>query len=123
MDFKVMTQKQLETRLKFWQKVLRLQDWSIAVSLVPSEDIEGAHGMCNYVTTRKAAVIRVMRHSDWKEGEMPYDADQTLVHELLHLHFALFAAEGDEDSLFNTVQEQAVDLIADALVLIYRRAA
>lgn len=47
----------------------------------------------------------------------PYELEETLVHELLHLHFAPFMSE--HDTLERTLQEQAIDAIAKALVSRY----
>jgi hypothetical protein len=45
--------------------------------------------------------------------------EKTLVHELLHLHFAPFAAPDGTPE--DTAQEQAIDLIAKALVAEHRK--
>jgi hypothetical protein len=116
-----LTQEQLEERLAFWQKVLRLQDWRVRVRLVRQRDLRdpGNQGESEWVLENRAAVIRVLEPFDYPSDSVwPQDMERTLVHELLHLHFAPFDAE--PDTAESIAQEQAIDCIATGLVALHR---
>jgi hypothetical protein len=105
-----------------WQKRLRLQDWNVKVSTCRERDmcIEGTQGSCNYSHQLKAALIQILDPSDYPpESITAQDIEVTLVHELLHLHFA--ALEPERDSPQHVALEQAIDLTAYALVAAYRQ--
>lgn len=106
--------KKLVNITKYWQQRLRLNDWKVNVALVKHGGIdEGAVGECETIVTRKVAYIKLLMPEVY-DYQGKYDIEQTLVHELLHLHFAPFMLNrGDKGYL---QQEQAIDLIADGLV-------
>jgi len=74
------TQKLLRAPLKYWQKRLGLQDWEVKIKLVDEINYNGPDyaATCEVFLQMKTATI-MMR----KEDETP---EQTLVHELLHIH-------------------------------------
>src|SRR5215469_18222449 len=103
------TQKQLEAWLREWQKILRLQDWDCKVSLKRAADMhaDSCEGCNRYHTALKTASIHVRDPIDHEsDAEWPPDAEETIVHELIHLHFAPFYAT---KGLVNTFQEQAIE--------------
>lgn len=119
-----MTQKQLERLCREWQKTLRLQDWWIVARLVGQADMipPDALASCTPTITQRKAVILVLHPSEWRiASEWPRDIEQTLCHELLHLHFAPFAPD-DWNTPVGIAMEQAIDLIAEALVAAKRSA-
>lgn len=63
-----------------------------------------------------------IRHPDEVDPEslLPYDMEKTLVHELLHIHFAPFFEDDPSQKLKNLAQEQAIENIARALVKLKR---
>jgi hypothetical protein len=114
-------QAQLEAWLAEWQKALRLQDWQVTVAVrreraMHSDDCEG----CNrYQPALKRASIHVRDVLDDPENaDFPADPEATIVHELLHLHFAPFYVN---KGLVNVFQEQAIEVIAQSLVGLKRR--
>jgi hypothetical protein len=110
----ILNNKQLQEKLSYWQKRLRLQDWLIDARIVRQMDMMGqdCQGECNYNLLKKMAVINVLDHCDYQPNEIfPQDMEWCLVHELLHLHFAPLHIENE-----NEAEEQAIDLISQALV-------
>lgn len=112
-----MTQKRLEELLRYWQRRLRLRDWDVKVVLVRSYDIgRGRVAECEYEEVLKEAVIRVVDPADRPPSLWKQDLEADLVHELLHLHFAPFMADGDSNPRTWADQETAIEQIAQALV-------
>jgi hypothetical protein len=110
-----MTLNQLAVLCKNWQSVLRLKDWDIKVGFsTRNEMVEGARGLCIPEIETKTAIIRVLEEKCYDDGPWPYDAEETLIHELLHLHFLPMKIQ--PDTAENTAQEQAINLISAALV-------
>lgn len=112
-------QVQLDKRRAYWQQVLRLQDWDVAAKVVRQDKLTlGRQGECQWGLERKEAIIRLLDPIDYPDDcQRKQDHELTLVHELLHLHFAAFAAEGGAAEI---AQEQAIQCIAKALVALER---
>jgi hypothetical protein len=120
---KTPSQRQLDAWLREWRKALRLQDWNVKIECKREKDMEFAacHGLCNYSTSLKNATITIRDSLDFKDGGgWPEDVEATVVHELLHLHFApIHISKG----LGNTLQEQAIEVLAQCLVALKRKGA
>src|SRR5262245_6779419 len=114
-------QAQLEAWLREWQQTLRLQDWQVKIDLRREKamEYEGCHGLNGYTTSLKQSRIQI-RHptDDHPVADYPQDVEATIVHELLHLHFAPFYVK---KGLANTFQEQAIEVIARSLVELKRK--
>lgn len=115
-----MKRRELQKLVDYWQSVLRLNDWNIKAEFVDNKDMmaPNAQGACGYSLKEKRAVIHVRTERDHNQQPFEYDAEQILVHELLHCHFA--GIEPDENTLQEVVLEQGIDLIAEALVRLRR---
>lgn len=116
-----LTEAELREKCPEWQKVLRLQDWGIKVRLARARDLMeyGDLGQCQWNNEHKRAEILILDPNDYDPGrQIPYDMEQTLVHELLHLHFSLFMAKDETPEA--TAQEQAINAMATALVTLKR---
>jgi hypothetical protein len=114
-------QRQVQAWLAEWQKALRLQDWLLRIEIKREKDMEseGCHGTCHYSPALKNATIVLRDSIDFRDGAgYPEDLEATIVHELLHLHFAPFYIT---KGLVNTFQEQAIEVIAHSLVGLKRR--
>jgi hypothetical protein len=110
----------LNQKLWLWQKRLKLQDWNIAVKLAPVSHLRPKTlGNINWDRKQKSAVISVMSPDDYKlRGQaMLDDMEMTVVHELVHLH--LSGLPRSEDT--KKVEEQAVNMLADALIRLDRK--
>lgn len=113
-----MTCEQLTTRLAFWQRVLRLQDWEIQASIVKIREMRDADedGCCEWLHAKKRAVIRILAEADYPAGvDWPQDQERTLVHELLHLHVGSFCRP-EEGSKEEEIMEQAIHALSLALL-------
>jgi hypothetical protein len=92
-----------------WQEALRLQDWDIVVKVVRGRGLgtdgleNNAEGRGHWTLPLRAATIRLA----------------TLVHEMLHLHFAGFDdfTVGDAQDV---AAEQAIHALSCALVALKR---
>ena len=116
-----MTKEKLQAMFAEWQKRLRLQDWKIYVEISRDRDMkfEGNGGEVHWQIEAKQAVINIIDPIDYPPNTMAeQDMEQTLVHELLHLHFAPFDAEHNTPA--DVAQEQAIHAIAEALVKLKR---
>lgn len=119
-----MTDAELQERLAYWQKRLKLSDWHITAEFGGGKVLQDkARGECISVWCSKSAHIYVRPESAYLDSYFPTNAvmgeEEALVHELLHVHFAGFAAENDtpEDDL----QHQVIFALAVALVEENRR--
>ena len=113
-------QVEAEALCQEWQRRLRLRDWDVKIVVSRSDEMRpNCSGTCSTILSNKTALVTLMHPIDHSERCLwPYDMEETLVHELLHMHFAPFQA--DEDTPADTAQEQAIDLIAHALVNLKR---
>lgn len=115
-----MTNEELEVRCVEWQKVLGLSDWIVTVKFKRYHELTELNrgGEVTYCHPKMTAEISVLDAGDWNptfiSGE---DQEKTLVHELLHLHFA-HLTDSDDDNIH---EEQAIELISRALVGLKRR--
>jgi hypothetical protein len=115
--------KELQLQLAYWQKVLYLQDWTVDLRISRQWEMldAGTLAECHWFLERKDAIIRVLAPADLggladkflNDEECDYDI--SLVHELLHLHFAAFYTEKDE-----IAHEQVINAISRGLVKIWR---
>jgi hypothetical protein len=98
--------------IKYWSNVLSLNDWQIVGSIVPVNYLEdeGNQGECNYSFINKQAIINLRRSDDWGDNNpFKINMEKTLIHELLHLKFAIITGEDEE---MNKFQHQLLDNLA-----------
>jgi hypothetical protein len=106
--------KSLDAMCAKWQRILRLQDWDVKIQFAHSYEIPGNAGDVNFVVAKKAASIRILFPAEFDATiKFPQDIEKTIVHELVHLHFAPI---DDFDGLRGRLLEQAVECIASGLV-------
>ena len=121
-----MTQKSLTQLAKRWQIRLRLLDWKVKIKFVSAEEFnragkpfehstDNAMGFCVNLPEARQANIYIVNPAEVEQDEMEdrVDVENTLVHELLHLHFAPFANKHPDDDL---LYEQAIEAITGALL-------
>lgn len=112
--------------LKEWQERLGLQDWLITFypNCKASEVDEGnSIGETTWQTTNKTAIIRIIAEEEYsKDYIIPYDFEKTLVHELLHIKFALIDKDLNtyEGIVTEQVRHQLIDDLARAFVMAKR---
>jgi len=98
-----------------WQRILKLQDWDVLVAVPSGEAMDEAEGQVTFDLGKKIADIKLVTPEGYPFDAMrPYQMEETLVHELLHLHFAPFDAKTGTPK--GVAQEQAINAIARALV-------
>jgi hypothetical protein len=115
----ILTEEELRTKCAEWQKVLRLQDWIVVTKIKRGRDmsIPDVCGSCNWELTQRLAAINILDPIDYPPDAIaPNDMELTLVHELLHLHFAAVEPEGA-----SVAGEQAIESISWGLVNLARR--
>lgn len=109
----------LRSLAKMWQKRLNLSDWDVVVNIARKDDMpEESQGACHYQAVKKQAIIQVIHPDDYEGGgHWNQDMERTLVHELLHLHFAEKTpyAELSKDYL-ELVEERVIEATSQALV-------
>lgn len=115
----VLSQEELEQKLSYWQKRLRLQDWLIEVRIARVREMDqDCAAQVNWVLPKKMATIYVLDQIDYPPditGER--DMENDLVHELLHLHLApIHDHYGKDCSMYSMFEEQAIESIAFGLV-------
>jgi hypothetical protein len=120
-NFPAPSQRQLEAWVREWQMVLRLQDWKVLIELSREKEMKSpsCHGLCWYHDEHKRAKIWIRHPLDYQDpGDFPMDIECTVVHELLHLHFAPFYDK--EEGARQTAQEMAIEMVAHGLVNLKR---
>ncbi|MEW6044997.1 MAG: hypothetical protein AB1609_00710 [Bacillota bacterium] len=116
----ILSQDELTEKCRLWQRRLRLQDWDIVTKIVRADDMHSdGQGECMWVIERKEAIIKLLDPVDYSpRSPFEQDHERTLVHELLHLHFAPFTAKDGTPE--DVAQEQAIQCLAKALVALAR---
>lgn len=102
--------------LSYWIRVLRLTDWTIKLidNCSPNDlSSTGRCGECEWQEVNKSAVIRIIDEKYYGEQIIEYNYERILVHELLHIKFALL--DGDNE-LQNRILHQIIEDMAVALV-------
>ena len=110
-----MKKSELEKLLKYWQKILRLQDWRIVIefSEKPKEKGRVAENLIN--TKKKSSVISILPPELWegwedivkegKDSQIKRMIEPSIIHELLHLHLFWYLVP---DTLQGILNEQAI---------------
>jgi hypothetical protein len=115
-----MTIEALRDRCTYWQKVLRLQDWDVKVSLVRQWDVPNSFGTCEPYLEKRIAKVKILDVVDDGDPDNfeDFDQERTLVHELLHIHFETFSAKPDTSKA--VAQHQTIQVLSSALVKLDR---
>lgn len=124
MKFTFETNEQLQAALAEWQKILRLQDWNIYARIAREKDLfcPDSAAAINWVLAKKTATLQLLDPIDYGEDlAVDQDHEVSLVHELLHLHYAPFD-NTENDTLELYMLEQSIEAISRALVSLKRGA-
>ncbi len=113
---------QLQEKLKLWQERLRLQDWIVSVKIVRRREMQpDRQGEIEFNLYNKVAMISILEpidYDDWGKQDM----EDTLVHELLHLHLAGINFHfGKNNDVYEMLEEQAIESIAHGLIQTERK--
>lgn len=102
--------------LKEWQRRLGLLDWRLLLceNVHPDNmDEQGCTGCISYTESIKCGRVQILDPDFYVDRMVPFDFEQTLVHELLHAKLALL---DDSSDLASRVLHQMIDDLARALV-------
>jgi len=108
-----------------WIKRLGLDDWAIVLQTDchPSDmSIPDAVGCTSWQESTKTAMIQIADPKKIDGLTRPFDFEEVLVHELLHLKTTLLSSQEHEDTLGDRILHQLVDDIARAFIDIKRKA-
>ena len=112
-----MIQEQLDALVAKWSEILRLQDWDVKIYI---DNLIGddRFGQSNWVFERKSGII-TLKNPDYTNPEIfksyPYVPERTIIHELLHLHFAFLDKYcSDNYIVLEPLLEQALCSLAQA---------
>lgn len=110
-----------EELLREWQVRLGLTDWRIWLQDGVDADemeLDGCTGSCTIQEANKTAIVQLLNPEEYGERLFPYDAEKTIVHELLHIKFSLVDGVSD---LHERVLHQLIEEFARLLVRLKRK--
>ena len=105
--------------LNEWTKRLGLQDWAIVLQTEchPSDmAIPDTVGCTSWQESTKSAMIQIVDPKRIEELSRPFDFEEVLVHELLHLKTSLMSSKLETETLSDRVLHQLIDDLARAMV-------
>jgi hypothetical protein len=103
----------LDRQLRFWQKRLGLEDWSLKVRVVRQAEIDpNSWGASEWDSDSRSGVISVLDPRDYnlKGGNLKVDMECTIVHELVHIQVSPLSTHDEQ------VREEVVNRIMAALM-------
>jgi hypothetical protein len=118
-----MTVAVLRRRCHVWQERLRLLDWTVDVSFSRLHAMGESVGRCDITNAgrRRAHVTLLDPRDAVSSGEIRYDLEYLLVHELLHLPMHDVLPDLDAERPDGLAAERMIDSVAEALVRAYAR--
>lgn len=105
--------------LNEWTERLGLQDWAIVLQTdcSPSEmSLQGALGCTSWQEATKTAVIQIVNPNKVDGLTRPYNFEEILIHELLHLKTSLLSSGEEPETTSDRVLHQLVDDLARAMI-------
>ena len=108
--------KKHKALLSEWQERLGLTDWRIKLNpkCKPEEMSQEGSGCAEWSESIKSARIEILDPAYYGKRVVPFDWEETLVHELLHLKLCL-VSDG-VDAFQERYMHQVIDDLARALV-------
>lgn len=110
-------QERCEGLMKEWQVRLGLQDWELTIQpmCAPDEMPHGeAAGCTEWSEVLKVGKIYLLNPLYYGDRLRPFDAEKTIIHELLHLKLCLVA--NSENDIQERYMHQIIDDLARAFV-------
>lgn len=105
-----------------WQAILWLRDWEVKPRYARRFELDDGKGAgITFSRAHRTASIRILDPVDYDPAwtNYPEDPESSLIHELLHLHFAIFDEEFGSQMV--KLEEIAINAIEKALVGLDRR--
>ncbi len=94
------SQGELDECLKYWQRILFLDDWVICAKIVDEcKDINGRNCIATneHNHDAKHAYIEIEKHSDkHNKHYIKLSQEHSLIHELLHCNYCYFHYNGED---------------------------
>lgn len=113
--------KELEDCMLEWKEILMLHDWTIEVRLVDElvdEDGNDCWGLTHSELIGRNALISIRQYNSSDANKLTkYCAEQTLVHELLHLVYPLYEKSSFESFYMSTMEHQKLDKMSQSLIM------
>jgi len=107
----------LRNRLRYWQRQLGLEVWKIEVEYVLPHEVQNGYGSNTYDNNHRTSLVRIVDPEFCSMFQPPapaYNAENVLVHELLHLLLIpLVDSEGEPDT---TSVEQLINLLTEVII-------
>jgi len=120
-------QTDLEKCLKKWQRNLRLEDFDIVIKIKRFVNMNAGDstGTIRANEWHKCVTISLLDPTDYIESNYNnmvwgYDMEDSVVHELLHIHMFPYTPE-DKESLEYTALETCISTLANAFITIDRK--
>lgn len=115
-DYIINSQEELETLGHEWQEKLGLQNWNICFELCRQCDfkLQNVNGENSWTRANMTSIINVLKSDEAYNPCFKYDMELIVVHELLHLYFAVLQPDSGSEEEMQV--EQSIELIAKALV-------
>lgn len=115
MESEPFNEKWLQELCAYWQKILRLQDWLVNIRYMRQWELADS-GRVRGSLRLKTAKVDILHPDDYSPTtDVENEITDTVIHELMHLHFKPFATDSNE-----VFEEQAVASITSALLTLYR---
>lgn len=119
---KRVTNRELQRICQYWQKRLRLTDWELTIRFASLEELPPDSQACVlpnlHARTADIMVLEPKAYEAAAYGGRPQDIENSVCHELLHLHLAPWETRNKAAEI---QQEQAIESITGALVGLKRR--
>ena len=107
----------LRHKLRYWQRRLGLDVWKIEVEYVLPHEVQNAYGSNTYDNNHRTSLVRIVDPEFASMFQPPapaYDAENVMVHELLHLLLIpLVDSEGEPDA---ASVEQIINLLTEVII-------
>lgn len=108
--------------MKEWKEILYLNDWITKLVLLDAPIEDNGMKVCgqvNRITDNKMSIVKVLRKNTEPDNYKKYCAEQTLVHELMHLalDIADHGTANIEGILYDTHIHQQVELLSRSLIM------
>jgi hypothetical protein len=124
------TKAELRRLCKKWQRILRLEDWDIAVRYGDSHHTNDELASVSCHSHNKSALVTILKPEArpdnvwWIEAfpDQSYDDEENhIVHELLHVRFDKLIEDSQEGSPHDVLHEQAIEALVQALLKLDRQ--
>ena len=117
----ILSLEEAEKYCKEFQELLHLRDWTIQIKFTPQGQMEAARdtmAMISYNDCHKWAIIELATPGTYSNEFRPkHNMLMSLMHELIHLHFAEFMPR--EDSAIWSQAECAINQLSWAILALY----